>query len=453
MIIGDTIYALASAPGRAGVAVVRLSGPQAWVVLQALTGAPVPATRAVQPRTLTDPATGEVIDRALILWFPNPHSFTGEDVTELQVHGGRAVLDRLFTVLGQQTGCRLAQPGEFTRRAFENGKLDLTGAEAIVDLVDAETEQQRRQALRQLEGELGTLYRVWAEELTGTLARLEAYLDFPDEALPPELAAAHEATVHRIGAEISRHLAQGTRGERLRDGIRIAILGAPNAGKSSLLNALTAREAAIVSPTPGTTRDVIEASLNLFGFPVVLQDTAGLHDSDDAIEAEGVRRAEAKGREADLKLLVFDRSQPFPIDLLGLIDERTWLVANKADLSSVALPAQLAQRQIITIEAQRGIQRLEALTQALQNYLVADFGITGAPSLTRARHREALEEALMALGRVPTAPGFGTSRRGFAIGGTGHWPDYGHGGCRRYSRSYLPRLLYREIIVMRIGTL
>jgi tRNA modification GTPase len=312
------------------VAVFRVSGPAAAAAIETLTQENIPNARAATLRTF-HAANGMPIDKGLVIWFPAPNSFTGEDVAEFHTHGGRAVTQAMLAALAAAPNCRMAEPGEFTRRAFEHGKLDLTQAEAIADLVDAETETQRVQALRQLEGSLGALYHGWADRITKTLAHLEAYLDFPDEPLPPELAAAHTATLAELVAAITAHLADAHKGERLRDGIRIAIIGAPNAGKSSLLNALAAREAAIVSPIAGTTRDVVEVALNMGGYPVLLQDTAGLRTTTDPIEAEGVRRAAARAADADLKLAVFDSTITPDADTLAQVDERTIVVLNKVD--------------------------------------------------------------------------------------------------------------------------
>ena len=273
-----------------------------------------------------------------MLWFPAPASFTGEDVAELHVHGSRAVLAAITDAL-RGLGLRLAEPGEFTRRAFENGKLDLTQAEAIADLAAAETEAQRRQALRQLDGELGGLYRDWSRRLTRILAHLEAAIDFPDEELPPALEEAIADDIRKLAGEIARHLADGHRGERLRDGITVAIVGPPNAGKSSLLNRIARREAAITSPIPGTTRDIVEVAIDLAGYPVILADTAGLRDSDDPIEQEGLRRARHRAAEAEIRLFVFDARSPG--DAAGA---KAWpgpdtlLVANKIDLLPSARP-------------------------------------------------------------------------------------------------------------------
>ena len=258
---------------------------------------------------LHDPDSGADIDDGLALWFPAPRSVTGEDVAELQLHGSRAVIAALIDVLGRQ-GLRLAEPGEFTRRAFFNRKLDLVQAEAIADLTAAETEAQRLQALRQLDGSLGAIYRGWAARLLRVLAHLEAAIDFPDEDLPAAIEAEVAAEAAALAAEIDVHLADGHRGERLRDGISIAIVGPPNVGKSSLLNRLARREAAITSPIAGTTRDVIEVAIDLAGFPVVLADTAGLRESADIIEQEGLRRALARAEAAELRLFVFDARQP-----------------------------------------------------------------------------------------------------------------------------------------------
>ena len=286
----ETIFALATAPGRAAVAVVRVSGPQAAAVLRAL-AAPLPAPRRAALRRLKAD-DGALLDEALVLWFPAPASFTGEDSAELHLHGGRASVEAVTAALAGH-GLRLAEPGEFTRRAFQNGKLDLTQAEAIADLVDAETDGQRRQALGQLEGGLSARYADWRTRLIQALARLEAAVDFPDEDLPDALSAEVGRRVAELADELEAALLDDGRGERVREGFRVALVGAPNAGKSSLLNRLAGREAAIVTDVAGTTRDVIEVPAVIEGFKVLFADTAGLRDSTDPIEAEGVRRARA----------------------------------------------------------------------------------------------------------------------------------------------------------------
>ncbi len=396
----DTIFALASAPGRAGVQVIRISGPDAGRTLQALTGRPLPAPRMAALAGLIDPATGDLFDRALVLYFAAPASFTGEDVVELHLHGGRAVLSAATQAL-TGLGLRVAEPGEFSRRAFEHGKLDLTEAEAIADLVDAETAAQRRQALRQMEGALGQLYDGWRHRLTRALAHLEADIDFPEEDLPGGLSDAVRPVVEGLVAELSTHLADQGRGERLRDGISIAILGAPNAGKSSLLNAIARRDVAIVSNQAGTTRDVIEVQLDLGGYPVLLADTAGLRDAADQVESEGIRRALDRAAKADLKLLVFDGAEMPDAATLALVDDDAMLVMNKADLTGAAPP--LLGRPVLPISARTG-EGVPALLSALEQAVAARYAPSGAPALTRARHRTALEECRENLRRALSAP-------------------------------------------------
>jgi len=344
---------------------------------------------------LRDPFGGGDLDDALALWFPAPRSLTGEDVAELHVHGGRAVVAGVASALSR-LGLRLAEPGEFTRRAFLNGKLDLTQVEAIADLTAAETEAQRRQAVRQLDGALGELYRGWSERLLRLLAHLEAAIDFPDEDLPPEIEARVAADTAGLAREIAAHLDDERRGERLRDGIAIAIVGPPNVGKSSLLNRLAQREAAIISPIAGTTRDVIEAAIDLDGYPVVFADTAGLRDSADPIEAEGLRRARARADVADLRLYVLDAAAPDTArGAAAWPGADTILVANKSDLDPAGrcrLPPGAIRVSALTGD---GIGDLVAAIAARVGANYRD----AAPALTRARHREALEEARAALER------------------------------------------------------
>ena len=327
---------------------------------------------------------------------------------ELNVHGSTAVISALYALLGRQPGFRIAHPGEFTRRAFENGKLDLTESEAVADLVAAETSAQRRQALRQLSGELRRLYESWREGLLRALAHLEAAIDFPDEDLPSGILSEVSGTVGALEDEISGHLADNRRGERLRDGLSIAILGPPNAGKSSLLNGLARREAAITSATAGTTRDVIEVHLDLGGYPAILADTAGLREAGDAIEAEGVRRAKARAAEADLKLMVLDGSRPDEADaaVLTLVDRDTLVVANKIDLAATESALAWADRVGVTPALRLSVKTgagLDALLARLTEELARRFDATAAPLITRARHRAALEECLAALRRYDPA--------------------------------------------------
>ncbi|MGH6960552.1 MAG: tRNA uridine-5-carboxymethylaminomethyl(34) synthesis GTPase MnmE [Dongiaceae bacterium] len=399
----DTIYAPASAVGRAGVSVVRISGPEAAMVLQQLAGTPMPAPRRAVLRQLRDPKHDVVLDEGIVLWMPGPRSFTGEDVGELHLHGGRAVLRAVFEALGDM-GLRLAEPGEFTRRAFEHGKLDLTAAEGLADLVNAETEAQRRQALRQLGGELGRLYDTWRNRLVESLARLEAHIDFPDENLPANLMPQIRERLRELLAELAGHLDDRRRGERLRDGLSVALLGAPNVGKSSLINHLAQRDVAIVATEAGTTRDVIEVHLDLAGYPVVVADTAGLREAGNLVEAEGVRRALARAAAADLKILMFD-AQRYPAldgDTAGLIDQDAIVVLSRCDLAAV--PAELLIRgqtaMAVSVRTGAGMDRLLA---ALSQAVAERAGLGDMPALTRERHRQALVACRDALFRALVA--------------------------------------------------
>jgi tRNA modification GTPase len=305
-----TIFALSSGRGPAAIAVVRISGPRAGAALIHL-GVKIPEPRKAGLARLRDPATNDIIDEALVLWFPAPHSETGEDVAELQLHGGRAVIAATLAALSALEGLRPAEAGEFTRRAFENGKLDLTAVEGLADLVMAETQGQRRQAFRQMKGLLGNRAESWRQRLIQALALVEARIDFSDEAdVPENLVSPALALARELADEIAAALADGGRGERLREGLVVAIAGPPNAGKSTLLNRIARREAAIVSPYAGTTRDVIEVHLDLGGLPVTLLDTAGIRETDDPVELEGVRRARERAAGADLVLWVVDATSP-----------------------------------------------------------------------------------------------------------------------------------------------
>jgi tRNA modification GTPase len=390
----ETIYALSSAAGRAGVAVIRVSGPKAAEAVRTLSGRAPGRARVASLRLLKD-AGGAPLDQALVLWFEGPGSFTGEDLAEFHVHGGRAVVAGVLSALARVDGLRVAEPGEFTRRAFENGKLDLTEAEGVADLIDAETAAQRTQALRQMEGALGRLYEGWRAQLIRVLAYAEAEIDFSDEEVPADLTADLAPEIEAIGDEMRRHL-EDRHGERLRDGVEVAIVGPPNVGKSSLLNRLARREAAIVSGEAGTTRDVLEVRLDLGGVPVTLADTAGLREAANAVEREGVRRALARAEAADLRIVVaamtgsgeveggFDLARPGDLRVL-----------NKADLSALAVDGAIA------VSAASGAG-LDALEEALGREVRQRFEAGEAPVITRARHREGIEAALAALERART---------------------------------------------------
>lgn len=405
----ETIFAPATGAGAAGVAVVRVSGPAASEAVRALSGRrDLPPARRAVLRRLVDPRNGEMIDRALVLWFPGPDSYTGEDVAEFHIHGGPAVMAGLLEALGGVGGLRLAAPGEFTRRAFEAGRMDLTAAEAVGDLVAAETPAQRRLALRQLDGGLADLYEGWRARLIAALGHAEAEIDFSDEELPDDLHGAVVAAVTEVAGEIAAHLDDARQGERIREGFRIAILGAPNVGKSSLLNQLARRDVAIVSEVAGTTRDVIEVQMNLGGFAVTLADTAGLRETADAIESEGVRRARQAGAEAALRLLVVDAREPAYATnvtrsegvFVKPTDSDTLVVANKADL----VPDDAAGHGTGTwrVSARTGAG-IPALLEGLAAEVARRLAGSEAPVLTRARHRAALAECREALARARQA--------------------------------------------------
>ena len=400
----DTIYALASGRGRTAVAVLRLSGPAAGTALAALTRRPPPPPRVATLAALGHPETAEPLDRALVLWFPAPRSQTGEDVAELHLHGGRAVLDGVVEALTTLPGLRPAEPGEFTRRAFEHGKLDLTEAEAIADLVDAETAAQRRQALCQYDGALTRLYDGWRARLVRLLAHVEAAIDFPEEDLPEGLDGQANSALAALIGDLANHLDDSRRGERLREGLSVAIIGPPNAGKSSLLNALARRDAAIVSAHSGTTRDIIEIHLDLGGYPLVVADTAGLRDSADEVEREGIRRARDRAAQADIKIAVFDGDSWPHIDsaTVSLLDAESLVVVNKLDRHGIADPVVNGRAALaLSIRSGAGLPELIGRLTALA---ARHLDSAGRPALTRQRHRLALEDCLGALRRARAAP-------------------------------------------------
>lgn len=385
----DTIYAAATAAGRAPVGILRISGPRAREAAVRLSGDFLLEPRRATLRRLRDPRSGEVIDRALLLWFPAPRSETGENLLEIQHHGGHAVLAAFMAALGDIPGFRPAGPGEFTRRAFLNGKLDLTAAEGLADLIDATSHAQARQALRQLDGELGRLYAGWRERLLQALSLLEAEIDFaPDEEVPDSMLARIRPGMARLGAEMAAHLADGGRGERLRTGVTVAVIGPPNVGKSTLVNLLARRDVAIVTSIPGTTRDVIEVQLDLDGVPVTLLDTAGLRETDDPIEQEGIARARSRAEQADLCLYVVEAGTA--AEAVPEPDDRTIVLRNKADLAPDSAGLAISCRTGTGVPAMLGILRDRAR------------GLVGTgetPLLTRARHREALSVAQLSLER------------------------------------------------------
>ncbi|MDG2242534.1 MAG: tRNA uridine-5-carboxymethylaminomethyl(34) synthesis GTPase MnmE [Rhodospirillaceae bacterium] len=405
--MSDTIFAPATAPGRAGIAVIRISGAKTRKALDRLgIGSLVP--RVMTRAKLIDPATADALDDALVAWFETPNSFTGEEVAELHIHGGPAVIESVLSALNGVGGLRPAEPGEFTRRAFDAGKLDLTQAEALADLVEADTRAQARQALRQMGGALKTKYDDWRERLVRALAHLEAVIDFPDEDLPDDTARALWGAVEALEIELSNHMADDERGERLRNGVHVAIIGPPNAGKSSLLNLLAQRDAAIVSETAGTTRDVIDVHLDLGGYPALVSDTAGLRNAPDTIENEGVRRARDRAENADLIVALFDGAvypdrDPATIEL---INDSTLVVVNKSDLLDQArefehdVDDEWRATHFVSVKEGFGVDMLiSSLTRKVAE--LCDGG-TEAP-ITRARHRHALAECQNAMARARSA--------------------------------------------------
>ncbi|XP_056270928.1 tRNA modification GTPase GTPBP3, mitochondrial [Pseudoliparis swirei] len=425
----ETIFSLSSGHGRCGVAVVRASGPASSAALRTMTrlrGSLPPPPREALLRNIRDPRSKEVLDRGLVFWFPAPHSFTGEDSVEFHLHGGPAVITAVLRALGSVPGMRPAEAGEFTRRAFQAGKLGLTEVEGLGDLIHAETEAQRRQALRQMSGDLGRLYLDWSHTLKRALAHVEAFIDFSeDELIEDGVLDQVDAWVCDLQAEIERHLQDERRGERLRGGVQVVIAGTANAGKSSLLNALCQRPAAIVSPVAGTTRDVVETALDIGGFPVLLSDTAGLRESPDLVEREGVRRARERVDQADLTLVVVDcadlppdaeRAAAFlqgylssvlpPQEQPQSVFPASLLVLNKTDLLPEAQRLAL-DRELRGVSGLPPVCHISCLTsEGLQDFLsvlhasvktLCGDPLACAPTLTQARHRAHLQQCCAAL--------------------------------------------------------
>lgn len=387
-----TIFAPSTAVTKSGTATIRISGKDAFNAIEALAHLKALTPRKATLSKLYDPENKEMIDTAIILWFPAPKSFTGEDIVEFHTHGSIAVINSMMEALSKMPFFRLAEPGEFSRRAFLNNKLDLTAAEGLADLIDAETKMQQRQALRQMSGELANIYENWRQELIHIMALLEAYIDFPEEDIPKTILQELDDDIAKLKKSINAHLNDSNRGERIRGGIYGAILGEPNVGKSSLMNYLARRDVAIVSEVAGTTRDVIEVYLDIYGYPVTLADTAGIRDTMDEVESEGVRRSLSSAQNADFKILILTEESEELVERLA--DENTIIVCNKADLYP-------ASTKYLNISVTQTLG-LEELLEAIKFKLDQIFPAQQTPNITRTRHRHHLQETVSALNYFST---------------------------------------------------
>ena len=389
-----TIYALSSGPGIAGVAVVRVSGKETSKVIKLVTNDGLPTPRVATLRKINNINTNELIDEGLLIWFPGPQSYTGEDLAEFHVHGSRAVVGALHASISNVENCRLAEPGEFTKRAFQNGRINLMKAESIGDLISAETEIQRKQAVKIMNGKSSDIFNSWREKLLKILSHVEAKIDFPDEDLPKEILLEIKQTSEQVSNEIIKVLNDQKVGEIIREGFKIAIVGPTNVGKSSLLNYLSKRDVAIVSETAGTTRDVIETHLNLDGYPVMISDTAGIRDSKDEIETKGIKLALKRAEEADLRLVVVEpKNLDFTGFLKGLFDENSILVINKSDLLQKNLDSQIKKLEHVLISLIKN-SNLDILINKIKNKLKNKFISTEDILITRERHRQHLEQCV-----------------------------------------------------------
>ena len=389
-----TIYALSSGPGISGVAVIRLSGQDTSKVIQLLTGKELPKPRVATLRKINKINTSELIDEGLILWFPGPESYTGEDMAEIQVHGSKAVVDALHSSLSDIENCRLAEPGEFTKLAFQNGKINLLKAESIADLISSETEIQRQQAIKIMNGKSSDQFNFLREKLLKILSHVEAKIDFPEEDLPNNILDEIKNNSDEVLNKIKKILNDQKVGERIREGFKIAILGPTNAGKSSLMNHLSNRDVAIVSEIAGTTRDVIETHLNIDGYPVIISDTAGIRDSQDEIEKKGIKLSLNRAEEADLKLVVVDaKSLDFTDVLKGLLDENAILVINKSDLLEKDIDPEIKKTNHVLISIKEN-KNIEELILKIKNNLKNKFLTSDDILITRERHRQHLQQCL-----------------------------------------------------------
>jgi len=389
-----TIYALSTGPGISGIAIIRVSGEDTKEVIKLLTNRAVPEPRVATIRKINKINTNELIDEGIILWFPGPESYTGEDMAEFHIHGSKAVIDALHHSISKIENCRLAEAGEFTKLAFQNGKINLLKAESIADLISAETEIQRQQAIKIMNGKSADKFNNLREKLLKILSHVEAKIDFPDEDLPEDILKNIKKISNEVILNIKKILDDQKVGERIREGFKIAIIGPTNAGKSSLLNHLSNRDAAIVSEIAGTTRDVIETHLNIDGYPVVVSDTAGIRDSKNEIEKKGIKLALDKAENADLKLIVIDaKSIDFKGVLKELMDENAILVVNKSDLLKEDLNFEIKNYEHVLISVKNNLN-VEDLILKIKNKLKNKFITSEDILITRARHRQHLEQSL-----------------------------------------------------------
>jgi len=389
-----TIYALSSGPGVSGIAIIRISGQETSKVIELLTGKSVPKPRVATLRKINKINTSELIDEGIILWFPGPESYTGEDMAEIQVHGSNAVIDAIHASISEVENCRLAEPGEFTKLAFQSGKINLLKAESIADLISSETEIQRQQAIKIMNGKSSDKFNFLREKLLKILSHVEAKIDFPDEDLPNDILKEIKKSSDDVLKNIEKILNDQKVGERIREGFKIAILGPTNAGKSSLLNHLSNRDVAIVSEIAGTTRDVIETHLNIDGYPVIVSDTAGIRESKNEIERKGIKLSLNRAEEADLKLVVVDaKNFDFTDVLKGLLDQNAILVINKSDLLKGDIDPEIKKFNHVLISIKENLN-IDELILKIKNNLKNKFITSDDILITRERHRQHLEQCL-----------------------------------------------------------
>ena len=389
-----TIYALSSGPGISGISVIRVSGKETSTVIQLLTNKKLPSPRVATLRKINKINSSELIDEGIILWFPGPESYTGEDMAEIQVHGSKAVIDALHSSISKIENCRLAEPGEFTKLAFQNGKINLLKAESVADLISAETEIQRQQAVKIMNGKSADQFNFLRKKILKILSHVEAKIDFPDEDLPNDILNEIKKTTDEVLINIEKILNDQKVGERIREGFKIAIIGPTNAGKSSLLNHLSNRDVAIVSEIAGTTRDVIETHLNIDGYPVIVSDTAGIRDSKNEIEKKGIKLSLNRAEEADLKLVVVDaKNIDFTEVLNGLLDKNAILVINKSDLLEKDLNSNIKKINHVLISIKENTN-IEELISKIKNSLKKKFITSDDILITRERHRQHLQQCL-----------------------------------------------------------